>query len=264
MGRIGASLALGIILGPAIGGFLAQGSFVLPFFMAAIVAFLNFALMFFLLPESLKEKRYYKITIQLTWLSLPRIWQGLRGALMPLFLLSFVWSFALSNNQVNVPLLGIEKFALDTGTIGIGFAIMGLLSAITQFFFLSRITAIFGQHKTVTIGLILMGLSFAALPFVPQHIAFFYFVLAAAGFGSAVSRPVITALITEETTEPQGITLGTANAFESLGRLLGPLMGGVLFAFGMTVPFLFSGIVVILIVFFVIKNTHFLKRDHTY
>ncbi|MDP4007333.1 MAG: MFS transporter [bacterium] len=262
MGKIGASLSLGIILGPAIGGLLAHASLVMPFFAAALVAAFNLILMFFFLPESLKEKRDYKITIRLAWLSFPRIIKGLKSNLMPLFLLAFVWSFALSNNQVNVPLLGTEKLQLDTGAIGLGFAVMGVVSAITQFFLLSRITRIFGQHKTIAGGLILMGLSFAAMPFLPQSVPLFYLAMAFAGLGSAVSRPVITALVTEETKEPQGVTLGTANAFEALGRLLGPLLGGFLFMFGNQVPFLFSGTVAILFVFFVWRYTHFLRQGH--
>jgi len=264
MGKVGASLALGIILGPALGGFLAQGSLVMPFFAASLVAVLNLVFVFFLLPESLKEKLDYKITIRLAWVSLSHISKGLRESLMPLFLLAFIWSFALSNNQVNVPLLGTDKFHLDTGAIGIGFAIMGLVSAITQFFLLSYITNFIGQHRTVMGGLVLMSLSFLVMPFLPESRYLFYVAMGLAGLGSAVARPVITALITEETTDAQGVTLGTANAFEALGRLLGPLLGGFLFMFGAQVPFLFSGTGTILLVFFVWKYTHFLKQGHTY
>ena len=165
---------------------------------------------------------------------------------------------------MNVPLLGVEKLSLDTGAIGLGFALMGLVSAITQFFLLSRITKTLGQHATIAGGLVLMALSFIVMPFLPNQVSLFYLVMASAGFGSAVARPVITALITKETTEPQGITLGTSSAFESLGRLLGPLLGGFLFVFGPQVPFLFSGTVTILMVFFVWRYTHFLKQGHTY
>ncbi|MBI1984652.1 MAG: MFS transporter [Candidatus Wildermuthbacteria bacterium] len=264
MGKIGASLALGIILGPAIGGLLAQYTMALPFFASAVIGALNLVFVFLFLPESLRENRNYQITIRLAWSALPRIWQGLKSSLMPLFLLGFVWSFALSNNQVNVPLLGAEKFSMSTEAIGLGFGLMGLISAITQFFLLSRITRIFGQHRTVVFGLILLGISFGIMPFLPGNVSLFYLAMAAAGLGSAVARPVITALVTQETTEPQGVTLGTENAFESLGRLLGPLLGGVFFIFGQAVPFLFSAVATVLVVFFVVRNTHFLKQGHAY
>jgi len=264
MGRIGGSIALGVILGPAIGGFLAQGSLVLPFFAAAAVAMLNLVLMFFFLPESLKEKYASKITIRLAWLSFPRIWQGLKGSLMPMFVLAFIWSFAVSNNQINVPLLGAENFHLGTAAIGIGFGLMGLVSLITQFFLLTPIIKIFGQHKTITGGLLLMALAFSAMPFLPAITSFFYLAMATAGLGSAVVRPIITALITLETKEPQGITLGTANAFESLGRLVGPLLGGLLLgAFGFSVPFVFSAFVIVVVLIFIYKKTSFAAIEYT-
>lgn len=258
MGRIGGAIALGVIFGPAIGGFLAQGSLVMPFFVAAAIAALNLVLVFFFLPESLKIKRHFKMTIQLAWLSFPQIWQGLKGALMPMFVLAFIWSFAVSNNQLNVPLLGIEKFHLGTGAIGIGFGLMGVVSLITQFFLLTPITNFFGRHKTIVGGLLLMALAFAIMPFLPAITPLFYLAMAIAGLGSSVVRPIVTALISLETKQPQGITMGTANAFESLGRLLGPLLGGLLLGlFGFQAPFLFSGFIIITVLVLVLKKTNF-------
>ena len=260
MGRIGGTVALGVILGPAIGGFLAQGSLVLPFFAAAAVATLNLVLMFFFLPESLQEKRDYKITVRLAWLSLPRIWQDLKSSLMPMFILAFIWSFTMSNNQLTVPLLGLEKFHLDTGAVGIGFGLMGVISLITQFFLLTGITNALGRHKTIVGGLLLMALAFIAMPFLPEITFLFYLAMATAGFGSAVVRPIITALITLETKEPQGVTMGAANSFESLGRLLGPLLGGLLLGlFGFQTPFLFSGIILVIVLILVLKKTNFMS-----
>ena len=263
MGRIGAALALGIILGPAIGGLLAQHNIVLPFFAAAVVSGLNLLLVYFFLPESLQKKKFQAINLKLTFGAFSRIWQGLKSSLAPLFFLAFIWSFVISNNQVNVPLLASDQFQLDAGAIGLSFALMGIVSVITQFFLLSPITNLFGQQKTIAGGLIIMTASFIIMPFLPLHPGFLYLAMIGAGFGSAVARPIITALITKETKEPQGITLGTANAFESIGRLLGPLLGGFLFMFGHQVPFLFSGTVAIFMVFFVWRYTNFLKQGHT-
>ena len=264
MGRIGGAIALGVIFGPAIGGFLAQGSLVLPFFVASAVATLNLALMFFFLPESLKEKRDYKIGIRLAWLSFPQILKGLKGALMPMFVLAFIWSFAISNNQLNVPLLGIEKFHLETAAIGIGFGLMGVISLVTQFFLLTPITNTLGRHKTIVGGLLLMAIAFAAMPFLPAITPLFYLAMATAGLGSAVVRPIITALISLETKEPQGITMGTSNAFESLGRLLGPLLGGLLLGlFGFQTPFLFSGFIIVAVLILILKKTNFISIGRT-
>ena len=109
-----------------------------------------------------------------------------------------------------------------------------------------------------------MAIAFSAMPFLPAVTSFFYLAMAVAGLGSAVVRPIITALITLETKEPQGITLGTANAFESLGRLAGPLLGGLLLgAFGFSVPFVFSGFVIVVVLIFISKKTNFAAIEHT-
>jgi len=261
MGRIGASLALGIILGPAIGGLLAQTNPSLPFLGAGFVAFISFLFMIKFVPESLRSKTKDKLALRKGILApVSRIKWGLQSSLMPLFILSLVWSFALSNNSVAVPLLGIEKFNASAIDIGLLFTILGIVAAVVQFFLLPKITSFLGEHSTVATGLLIMAIGFIAMPFVPVHLLFLYIAAAVAGFGSAVSRPVITALISKETKEPQGITMGTANAFESLGRLIGPLLGGFLFSYGFATPFVFSGTVVILVLLFILGTTKFLKQ----
>ena len=265
MGRTGSVLALGIILGPAIGGFLAQQNIALPFFGAAGVAFLNFFFVLFFLKESLLKKSLQSIkVVTYFFLSFLQIVKGLKSSLAPLFLLSFLWSFALSNNSVVVPLLGLTKFQLDVGGIGMLFTVMGIGWAFTQIFFLTRITKFFGEHLTIIIGLLLMAAGFTLMPLIPPNIAFLYGAIMIAGLGSAISRPVITALVSKETTEGQGVTMGIANSFEALGRLIGPILGGFLFAYGASLPFLFSGIVVIVVVAYVLLRTPYLKKNHAY
>ena len=109
-----------------------------------------------------------------------------------------------------------------------------------------------------------MALAFSSMPFLPAVTPLFYLAMAVAGLGSAVVRPIITALITLETKEPQGVTMGTANAFESLGRLVGPLLGGLLLgAFGFSVPFVFSAFIIVVVLIFIYKKTNFAAISHT-
>lgn len=261
MGHLGAAIALGIILGPAIGGILSQGGLALPFFVSAAVAFVNFLLVILFLPESIKQKSKKAIDLTKTFLgNFAHIYRGLKGSLAALFILAFVWSFAFSNNSISVPLLGMEKFNLSVISIGMLFTVMGLISAMTQIFLLTKITSFLGERSTALIGLAMMALGFVSMPFLPSQIIFLYIAIAVAGLGSALSRPVITALISKETPDEQGKTMGVANAFESLGRLIGPLMGGFLFSFGIELPFLFSGAVIVLVLALVIKKARFLEN----
>ena len=92
MGRIGASLALGIILGPAIGGVLAETNPSLPFLGASLVAFISFLFMMKFVPESLTVKNKQAIAFKKgLFAPASQIKWGFKSSLMPLFLLSFVW-----------------------------------------------------------------------------------------------------------------------------------------------------------------------------
>ena len=263
MGKIGAAAALGVIFGPTLGGILAEVHIAFPFLLGAVIAASNFLFILLFLPESLRQKTSrFRIGWQNLFYGI-HIWKGLRGPLAPFFLFAFIWSFLLSTNQVALPLLGLEKLELHSAQIGTLFGLMGAVLAFVQFFLLAKITAFWGERLSVPLGLLLMALGFSLLPFVP-FIALLYPLMALVGFGSSISKPVNAALLSQETQAEQGITMGTANAFESLGRLAGPFLGGFLFGFGMTLPFLFSGAVTMLVIFFVWRYTIFLRVNHTY
>lgn len=263
LGKLGAAQGLGLIMGPAIGGIFSTQGLAIPFFAAALAGAINFFFVFLLLPESLKEKVHATMHAKLAFHAFSRIARGLKDSLAPLFLLSFVWSFAISNNQVTIPLIGTDKFHIDTIAMGIGFTAMAITSSITQFFFIAPLSRFFGHVKIVSAGLLGMALAFFLIPLVPSNMFFLYGTLALVGFGSALARPVITALITEETTQPQGLTMGIAHSFESLGRLLGPLLGGFLFMFGSSTPFFFSAGIVALSVIFVFQKARLIRSART-
>ena len=259
MGRVQGFFALGIILGPALAGFFGQQGFALPFFGASVIALVNALFVFFLLPESLPKEQRKEFVLKNSFIQLIFLFRELKSYLAPLFLLSFLWSFAISNNQVNVPLLGLEKFSIGTKEIGFVFMLLGLVSAIFQFFIISKIVEIFGKQKTVLWGMAIMGVGLLAMPFLPSHVAYLYGATVLVAIGSGVSHPVISALLSEETPEGQGTTMGTANAFESLGRFISPLLGGFLFGITPIAPFLFSALVIAFILWFLVARTHFLK-----
>ena len=63
--------------------------------------------------------------------------------------------------------------------------------------------------------------------------------LATAFFGvtTALQAPALTSLTSQRSTLSQGITMGLSNAFVSLGRIVGPLLGGLLFDVNMSYPY---------------------------
>lgn len=258
LGRVGAAMALGAVFGPAIAGVLASQSISLPFFVASLVAFLNFAYIAWLLPESLKAKAK-NIAFRDAALNFTQAWKGLKGPLAPLFLLVFAWSLTMSNTQVSVPLLGLEKFHMTTLEIGLLFTVLGGVIAVTQAFLLPIALRLVTKRIAVVAGLSIMSLGFGSMPFMPGT-ELVYVSMGIAAFGAALARPLLSALVSEETRDAQGATMGVSGAFENFGRLTGPLLAGFVFGIGFMIPFLASIVVVACILTFVVVKMDFLKK----
>ncbi len=259
MGNLGASLSAGFIFGPGIGGTLSAINFSFPFFVAAAVAFVNFISVQIFLPESLTKKAE-TIMIKEGFLNFKHMYNGLKGELGSFFILVFLWSFALTNNEVAVPLFGSEQLALSALTIGYFFSAQGLLAASMQSVLIYKITRIFGEHKTVVLGLLLMALGLFLVPLskTPYFLLLFMIIMTA---GSSMSRPTLASLVSKETKEAQGTTMGIFSSFESLGRVFGPLLGGWFYSsFGFHAPFTSSAVIILITLIFVVQIKGFFRN----
>lgn len=258
MGNLGASLAAGFIFGPGIGGTLSAVHFSFPFFVAAGLAALNFISVLVFLPESLTKKAE-KLMIKEGFFNIRHMYHGLKGELGSFFILVFLWSFALTNNEVAVPLFGSERLNLSASTIGYFFSIQGLLAALMQSIFIYKITHFFGEHKTVVLGLSIMAVGLFLVPFakIPLFLLMFMVLMT---IGSSMTRPTLATLVSKETKEGQGTTMGIFSSFESFGRVLGPLLGGWLFStFDYHSPFTISAVLIFITLIFVVQIKGFFK-----
>ena len=80
-----------------------------------------------------------------------------------------------------------------------------------------------------------------------------FFVLA-----NAMLRPAVSSLISQRTTQGQGIAMGLNNAFMSLGRVIGPLWAGVVIDINLFFPFI-TGAFIMLLGF--IASLVFLRKE---
>ncbi len=260
MSKLGASVAAGFIFGPAVGGILSSLNHQLPFFAASALTIVNLIFVQILLKESLKVKEE-RLVLKEGFLNIKAMYHGLRGELGTLFILIFLWSYALSNNQVAIPLFGAEVLVISAVTIGIFFSLQGFTSAFVQWFLLAKISHKIGEHHAAVLGLSIMALSLFLMPFsaVPYLLAL---LMMAFSFGSAITRPTVQTLISKKTHEGQGTTMGIAASFESLGRIIGPILGGVVFySLGYKAAFLMVVVVIAAMLFYVILKKKFLKPE---
>ncbi|QGT99399.1 putative MFS-type transporter [Candidatus Syntrophocurvum alkaliphilum] len=241
MGFIGASLGLGMIIGPAMGGLLSSISLSLPFFVASGLACLNFIAILLFFKESLKPED--RIVDQK--LHRPNLLEGLRTPIAVLFIITLLVSIAEASHHGTFALFSQGKLGLTPTDVGWAFTTAGVVSVIFQGLLVGKFIKWFGEDKTIVTGIFLIITSFALFLFtwnLQSTIAFM--AIFAAGIG--LCRPALTAAISKRTTMPQGRAMGIMQGYDSLGRALGPAMGG--FLLDINLSFSYSMAIIILII----------------
>ncbi|SFA88678.1 MULTISPECIES: MFS transporter [unclassified Bacillus (in: firmicutes)] len=242
MGIIGASIGLGFIFGPAIGGVFSKTSLSLPFYLACASSVLTIFLVAFFLKESLlKEKRIQKGSEK------ESRWQAFGGTISILFFLQMFISLSLSGLEATFAYYAAKKAGLDSAHLGYIFMIMGFAGAFVQGGLVGRLTKRFGEGTVIQGGIVVSAIGFLLILLVKDFTTAAIF-LTIFGIGNGVIRPSVSALLTKTSTAGHGSTTGLLSSFDSLGRIIGPPLGGLLFSIGAGLPYV-SGAILSIIAF---------------
>lgn len=229
MGLMGAAMGLGFILGPAIGG--VMGSHDMPFFVAGGLSLLTFLFALALLPESLeKDLTGEMLEDRHEWISPREIFRQttLKSPLTPLFLLAFFSTFSFAGLEMTFPLFIEQGWNYRQREMGWMFMIMGAVVVPMQGVLLGRLINRFGERRIILTGLLLNALGMVLL-LKAYSFGTLTLYLTIAGIGNQLIRPTNTSWISKQSQIGQGAAIGIMDAFLSLGRILGPLLGGWLY-----------------------------------
>jgi len=232
MGMVGAAMGMGMIFGPAIGGLLSSISLGFPFLLAGLLALVNSVGVLLLLKESLPgEQRHSRKFARVSLL------QGLRTPLALFFVVIFLASTGEAVHHGTFALFTEAKLGFTPRDIGWAFTAAGVASALVQGLLVGRLINHIGEEKTTITGIALMGLSFALFIFtfnVPSSIIFMS--VFAAGVG--LIRPSISSAVSKRTEGGQGASMGVLQGYDSLGRAVGPSLGGFMLGLGLNLAYL--------------------------
>ncbi|MBT2641102.1 MFS transporter [Bacillus sp. ISL-41] len=236
MGIIGASVGLGFIFGPAIGGVFSQTSLSTPFYLAGATSLITFLFVTFILKESLSaEQRSIQEKEKSSLL------KALSGPLSMLFLLQLFVSLSLSGLEATFAYFAAEKAGLGSVELGYIFMIMGLAGAIVQGGLVGRLTKKLGEGIVIQLGIIISAAGFGLI-LLTEGFGTAALFLTIFGVGNGLIRPSVSSLLTKKSTTGHGGTTGLLSSFDSLGRIIGPPLGGWLFSIAIGMPYI-SGIV---------------------
>lgn len=247
MGVLGAAVGLGTVLGPGLGGWLSSISLATPFFIAAGLSLVAVALIYLILPESLPQEARHSGGGPGLSLTASQLKSALARPLSVLFVAAFLVTCGITTFFGVFGLYALEQFGYGPQQVGIIIMVTGLISAVGQGGLSGPLTRRFGDAFVIKGSMFLGATSLLLVmwstSFITLLLSMSFFILV-----TALTMPSLTALTSKQTTLDQGVTMGLSNSFISLGRIAGPLVGGVIFDINPHYPFI-GGAVVIFIGF---------------
>ncbi|MCY9515225.1 MFS transporter [Paenibacillus apiarius] len=246
MGYISAAISTGFIIGPGIGGFIAEYGVRMPFFFAAAIAFLACVSSIFILKEQLTKQQLAEISAnakQTNFIS------DLKRSLHPLyfiaFIIVFVLAFGLSAYETVFSLFSDHKFGFTPKDIAVIITISSIFGVVVQVFMFGKMVDKLGEKKLIQLCLI----TGAILAVVSTLISGFLAVLAVTCFiflAFDLLRPALTTFLSKAAGKEQGFVAGMNSTYTSLGNIVGPAMAGILFDVNIHYPFLFAAVIMVI------------------
>ncbi|QIZ08832.1 MFS transporter [Priestia megaterium] len=235
MGIVGAATGLGFVFGPAIGGIFSKFSLNMPFYLASGSSFITLILVFLLLKETAQKKgKLFK--------EKPSLWKAFSGAVSVLFLVQLLISLSLSGLEATFAYFAAKKADLGATQLGYIFMIMGFASAIVQGGLVGKLTKKYGERIVIQGGIIVSALGFGLILLV-NSFATAALYLTIFGLGNGVIRPSVSSLITKTSSAGYGSSTGLLSSFDSLGRIIGPPLGGWLFSMAIGLPYISGALI---------------------
>jgi len=222
-GLIGAAFGIGFVLGPLIGGLLAEFGTRAPFWAAAALSAINFVFGYYVLKETVTDRirrpfEWRRANPFGAFKSLGKL-PGLGGLLVVYFLYQVaffvypaVWAF-----------FGQERFGWGPQMIGLSLALFGIALAIVQAGLIRLVLRWLGERFSVIYGHVFDVFAFGALAIVTSGtVALFLTPLAALG---GVITPALQALMSKRVgDDQQGELQGALTSINAVAMIFSPMM----------------------------------------
>lgn len=264
----GVAVSTGVIAGPMIGGYLAQTNlhfntsfghllldkFSIPFFAVALLAILILGLTIGWLKN---PGRRNLDVLQEAQKSIPSI----EFDFILLLLLSLVIQLAVTLFETVFSVYAKDVLTFDASQVGLGFMLCGFIMAVLQPVFASL------DEKKISLKVQLLS-GFAIASFAMFVFSFWtynlyiYAMIIVFAIGGAMVTPNLIAMISFIDENHTGANLSLQTSVNSIGQVLGPILGIWLYTYGKSWPFLIIGMVLLLITVLVVPRLKSASTKH--
>ncbi|TDO13441.1 DHA1 family multidrug resistance protein-like MFS transporter [Bacillus subtilis] len=234
LGYMSAAISTGFIIGPGIGGLLAEIHSRLPFFFAAAFALLAAILSMLTLREPERNPENQDIKGQKT---------GFKRIFAPMYFIAFliilISSFGLASFESLFALFVDHKYGFTASDIAVMITGGAIVGAITQVVLFDRFTRWFGEIHLIRYSLILSTSLVFLMTIVNSYVSILL-VTVTVFVGFDLMRPAVTTYLSKIAGNEQGFAGGMNSMFTSIGNVFGPIIGGMLFDIDVNYPFYFA------------------------
>lgn len=243
MGYMSAAINTGFLIGPGIGGFLAEINMRLPFFVAALFGAFSVIFSFLLLKEPSKfeeENEQKEMEIKGN--------EHFRQIFQPMyivaFLIIFISSFGLASFESILSLYVDHKFNFSPKDIAVVVSVSSIIGMIGQVFLFEHLTNKIGEIALIRYSLVLAAVFIILMTVVNSYVTILLTSLMLF-VGFDFIRPSVTTYLSKIAGNQQGFVGGMNSMFTSIGNIGGPIVGGTLFDININFPYYFATIVII-------------------
>ncbi|WHZ03778.1 multidrug efflux MFS transporter NorA [Neobacillus sp. YX16] len=238
LGFMSAAISTGFIIGPGIGGFLAEFGTRVPFFFAGALGTIAAILSIILLSEPNRNEDHHE--------QVSDDKNGFKRIFAPKYFLAFILiyiaSFGLAAFESFFSLFVDHKFQFKPSDIAIVITGGAIFGAVSQVLLFDRLTRIWGEIKLIRYSLILSALLVFLMTVVHSYfsillVTFIVFV------GFDLFRPAVTSYLSNIAGNEQGFVGGMNSMFTSLANISGPILGGILFDINFNYPYYFATVI---------------------
>ncbi len=254
-GMIGAAFGLGFVIGPALGGLLADFGVRAPFYAAAVLCLVNALYGYFVLPESLsKENRRPFEWKRANPFGALKFLQK-RPAIGGLALTFFLIYLAAQAVQANWSFFTIYRFGWSEKLVGLSLAAVGVTVGIVQGGLTRIINPKLGDEKSIYTGLIFYTIGLVLFSFASEGWMMFAIIVPYC-LGGIAGPSLQSTLAGHVSNNEQGELQGTLTSLMSLTIIIGPPIMNNLFKYFTTdkAPFYFPGIPFFLAAIFMLAS----------
>jgi DHA1 family tetracycline resistance protein-like MFS transporter len=229
-GWLGSAFSFGFLIGPALGGLLAQQSLRLPFFVAAGLTALNWVYGLLVLPESLPPERRIA---RFDWRRANPVgslrFLSAHSELLDLAFINFL--FYLAQNVLPSIFVLYAGFRYHWTPLMMGMTLMGTgaLGVAVQLLLVGPVVSRIGERNTLLLGALGGAIGFGLYGFAPTGWAY----LAAAPIFALMNlmQPGLQGLMTRRVgPQEQGQLQGANQSLQGIASIIGPMVFGTLFA----------------------------------